>query len=79
MLDLPTRLRYWRSLLQYPTTDHRLVPGHVAELRSALRDAIEELEKKHSNHSLRWRDNWIGTVQADRPAQSVQKVHQSKR
>jgi len=73
MLDINIRLAYWRSLLYRQPEDQRLVPGHLAELRSALRDAIEELERvQRTNRSLRWRDSWTGTLHPDRlPSQQT--------
>lgn len=52
---LPTAIkkRYWRSLMQQATEDPRLMPGHIEELRAALREAvhiIEDLEFHHRRH-----------------------------
>lgn len=43
-LPLPSRLRYWRSLLNREHLKNPLLlAGHADELRTALRDVIHEL------------------------------------
>ena len=46
-LPLSERMAYWRSLArQGPIPDPRLYPGFLEELRAALRDALEEIQKE---------------------------------
>lgn len=58
-LSLSVRKRYWQGLIrQQPIPDSRLYPGLVAELRAALRDALEKIPEQ--KHSERWRGEWTG-------------------